>query len=94
MSKQSTELAWDISEWDADADLSESNIKYNMERQFLAQGFILPSSIVCNREQERKLKQLYSTLAPNLEGIEAINLGYGVMRLKVVVNDHYQRAVR
>ena len=92
--KQSTELAWDISDWSDDADLSESNIRYNMERQFIKDGFVLPASIVCTRHQEQLLKRNYEVLAPDIAGITAIDLGFGMMRLKVVVNDNYQRSVR
>lgn len=84
MSKQSTELAWDITDWDKDGDLSESNIKYNLEHTFLANGLILPASIICRDDQKRTLQKQFSSLAPDGTNIETINLGYGLMKLKAL----------
>jgi len=84
MNKQAQELAWDISEWAEDADLSESNIRWNMEETFFKNGLALPSSIVVNHSQKNELLKQYKPLAPDLNGIVAVDMGFGMMRLKVV----------
>ena len=106
MSKQSTELAWDITDWDKDADLSESNIIYNLQNTFLKDGLILPASIICRAEQELKLRSNFYIRGMNLDedgtGIHSIHTDFGVFKLKVLplirrertFQPNYTKAVR
>jgi hypothetical protein len=57
------------------------NIKYDLERTFLANGLILPASIVCRYDQERTIKKQFTVDGTN---IDTVDLGYGVMKLKVL----------
>ena len=84
MNEQSTEMAWDISDWGISADLSASNIKYNLQKTFLSNGLILPASIICRYDQRNCIKQLslFSRLPSNGSNVDVVDLGYGIMRLK------------
>lgn len=82
--RQSTELAWDITDWDKNADVSESNILYNLEQTFLKNGLILPASIVCRIDQEHELLRKCRMLVGDGSGIKSINLQYGEFKLKVL----------
>lgn len=93
MTKQAQELAWDISDWDEEADISESNIRRNMEETFFKNGLTLPSSIVVRVDQRQRLLEEFRAYAPNADGIYAIDLGFGAMRLKVVPHA-YTKGVR
>lgn len=93
MTRQAQELAWDISDWAEDADLTETNIEWNMRETFFKNGLTLPSSIVVRPDQRRELIEQYKHLAPDMSGLDGINLGFGTMRLKVV-QPGYSKDVR
>ena len=83
--KQVADLGWDITDWDKDADLSESNLKYNMLHTFVDNGLALPASIICRRDQEQALlKNFMSPFNPGFLGINTINTEFGSMKLKVL----------
>jgi hypothetical protein len=83
--KQIADLAWDITDWDNDADLSESNLRYNMAHTFVDNGLVLPASIICRRDQEKTLLANFtSPYGPPFVGINTINTEYGEMKLKVL----------
>jgi hypothetical protein len=82
--KQSTELAWDITDWDKDADLKEANFQYNLEQTFLKDGLILPASIICRLDQELTLRGWYKQLDPDGTNINRIYTSFGVFKLKVL----------
>lgn len=84
MIKQAQELAWDISDWEQDADLNQANIEYNMRETFFKNGLTLPSSIVVRPDQRHTLLEQFKHLAPDMSGVDGINLGFGIMRLKIV----------
>jgi hypothetical protein len=60
------------------------NIKYDLERTFLANGLILPASIVCRYDQERTIKKQFTVFPVDGTNIDTVDLGYGVMKLKVL----------
>jgi hypothetical protein len=95
MSKQSTELAWDITDWDKDADLSETNVIYNLQNTFLKDGLILPASIVCRKEQEMKLRANFFKRGMDLgedgTNIHQIYTNFGVFKLKVLPLERKER---
>lgn len=94
-SKQSTELAWDITDWDKDADLSENNIIYNLQQTFLKDGLILPATIVCRRDQELRLMANFfkrgMDLAIDGTNINQIHTNFGVFKLKVLPLERRER---
>lgn len=96
MNKQSTELAWDITDWDKDADLSEKNIIYNLQQTFLKDGLILPASIVCRAEQELKLRSEFFkgySFPETTDGtnINTIHTNFGVFKLKILPLERRER---
>lgn len=99
MSKQSTQLAWDITDWDRDADLNIGNFSYNMHETFIKNGLILPAAIICRKDQERELLRAYDAQQGDLlTGIMTISNRYGVFKLKVLPLERseitYTRRVR
>jgi hypothetical protein len=85
MSKQVPDLAWDISEWDKDADLSLSNIRYNIEHTFLSNGLALPSAIACRHDQARDLFVAFDPPYVKREnGICSIGTPYGDLAIKEI----------
>lgn len=98
MNKQSKELAWDITDWDKDADLKEANFMHNLEETFLKNGLILPASVICRQDQEYTLRGWYEQLDPDGTGINMIYTPFGRFRLKVLPLERsevtYTRQVR
>lgn len=88
MSRQSTELAWDITDWETDAVIDESNLAYNLTETFLKNGLILPASIVCREDQEAALIKNFTGKRlrhdTDMTGIRTIGTRYGDFKLKVL----------
>lgn len=83
--RQIADLAWDITDWDKGADLTESNLEYNMLHTFVDNGMALPASIICRYDQERTLiSNFTSRFATPFAGINTISTKFGVMKLKVL----------
>lgn len=80
----SQELAWDITSWNEDADLSEVNIRQNFFDTFLHQNLALPASILCRRDQKVQLLKEFG-IPPDYEThFHKIDVGFGPMTLKVL----------
>ena len=99
--KQSTELAWDITDWDKEADLKEANLLHNLQETFLKDGLIIPASIICRLDQELILRGWYKQLDPDGTNINKIYTPFGTFKLKVLPLERkqetyatYQKAVR
>lgn len=80
----SSELAWDITDWDKDADLRLSNIRHNFMHTFVDNGLALPESIICRKDQEYPLLKDFGVTDLDGTHIQKIDVGFGLMKLKVL----------
>jgi hypothetical protein len=78
------ELAWDITAWDKDADLSLSNIQHNFLHTFLNQSLALPASILCREDQKYQLLKAFAIPAYDESPFHKIDVGFGPMSLKIL----------
>jgi hypothetical protein len=85
MATQSLELAWDITDWELSAELSESNIMYNMQETFLKNGLLLPHAIVVRPDQANQLFSNFKNQMPvEAYGFNTITLPFGPVKMLIV----------
>jgi hypothetical protein len=78
------ELAWDITDWDKDADLGLSNIQYNFLQTFLNHSLALPASILCREDQKYQLIKAFAIIPYDESPFHKIDVGFGPMVLKIL----------
>lgn len=83
MLRTSAELAWDMTEWEHDADLSIKNLQGALLDTFVNIGLALPASIFCRQDQQVLLLKAYAVIPYDATPFHQIDVGFGPMKLKV-----------
>lgn len=88
--EQFNEVAFNIVDWDRDADLGADNIHHNMRQFFVSRNYGLPQSIVVRPDQAHTLMRDFKTYPPeDMYGFNKIEIpGVGLFTLIIVVREY------
>lgn len=90
--EQIPELAWNILDWDSDADLGSDNLQYNMRETFVRRYDRLPKAWVVRPDQAHKLFQQFKTIGPDANHFSVIDTPFGYFSL-IIVHDRLKEGL-